>query len=108
MHNGHPSDTPMIAFDKYLMLASLEKYGTYQSIGDDAPAQWLAAKSSEAFADALVTKYSVPEEKDAETWTEQRQNPTQNLNRLQQTVMKVKQNFIRPLAPTEKRDICYE
>lgn len=90
--NGHASNTPLTAMNKFIYLALLERLGSYQPPEGDLGAAYLAARSAEAFRTAFGEVNMTEEEREARFWTQEREGsePIPNgHNRLDETVMEV-------------------
>lgn len=104
--NGHPADTPLIAFNKFLRLASLGALAAATVPGADPPSKMLSQQSTIAFDDAISAVNSIDEQKDATSWQEERADGRDFTQRLQPRVLKVKKRVLRDLTFEEMQEIC--
>ncbi|KAJ9094875.1 hypothetical protein QFC20_006786 [Naganishia adeliensis] len=110
--NGHAADTPLIAFKKFLRLGSLETLSNYKSGQRDLPAQYLAARSSQAFRAAIASVNSIEEQRDIFAWQEEhaaaesRAQVGDGADRREPSPITVKKHRMSHLTSSQVHDIC--
>ncbi|KAJ9116275.1 hypothetical protein QFC24_006792 [Naganishia onofrii] len=99
--NGHPQDTPLIAYKKLLRLRALDEWTSDKGSGTDAASSYLAKQSQQAFASALSSVNSTVEQKDALSCFEDRENRADFDQRLKPTVVTSQKHVVYPIKATD-------
>lgn len=107
--NGHFRDTPLIAYNKYMRVTSIEMLGTHDVAEADEMVKNLAQRSEHAFRQALAQTNSTAEEKDAprlHLGSPLGSHSLDSSQRPETVFFTVEKKEMRPLSNADLDEIC--